>query len=132
MYLYPDALPTRLNPNGYGRNMSLFLIMKRYKTNLQKYLQENQSRSWQSSLIMLTQILEGLVHLSRYKIAHRDLKTDNVLVDYHEAQNDRVANEVVISDFGCCWFNPQYGFRYGLQNNIHTFCMKINYYWYLL
>jgi serine/threonine protein kinase len=111
MYLYPDALPTRLNPNGYGRNMSLFLIMKRYKTNLQKYLQENQSRSWQSSLIMLTQILEGLVHLSRYKIAHRDLKTDNILVDYNETQNDRVANEVVISDFGCCWFNPQYGFR---------------------
>ena len=28
--LYPDALPSRINPNGYGRNMSLFLLMKRY------------------------------------------------------------------------------------------------------
>lgn len=27
--MYPDALPTRINPNGSGRNMSLFLVMKR-------------------------------------------------------------------------------------------------------
>lgn len=29
MQLYPDALPSRLNPHGYGRNMSLFCVMKR-------------------------------------------------------------------------------------------------------
>nr|XP_053640466.1 serine/threonine-protein kinase Pink1, mitochondrial-like [Cherax quadricarinatus] len=29
MQLYPDALPTRINPSGYGRNMSLFCVMKR-------------------------------------------------------------------------------------------------------
>lgn len=28
--LYPDALPKRINPSGFGRNMSLFCIMKRY------------------------------------------------------------------------------------------------------
>lgn len=27
--LFPDALPARINPDGYGRNMSLFLLMKR-------------------------------------------------------------------------------------------------------
>ncbi|XP_046744147.1 serine/threonine-protein kinase Pink1, mitochondrial isoform X2 [Diprion similis] len=27
--MYPDALPARINPNGSGRNMSLFLLMKR-------------------------------------------------------------------------------------------------------
>lgn len=27
--LYPDALPSRINPHGSGRNMSLFLVMKR-------------------------------------------------------------------------------------------------------
>lgn len=27
--MYPDALPTRINPRGSGRNMSLFLLMKR-------------------------------------------------------------------------------------------------------
>ena len=30
--LYPDALPARINPAGYGRNMSLFLLMKRCST----------------------------------------------------------------------------------------------------
>lgn len=28
--MYPDALPARLNPEGSGRNMSLFLLMKRF------------------------------------------------------------------------------------------------------
>ena len=35
MELYPSALPSRINPNGYGRNMSLFMVMKRYQCNLQ-------------------------------------------------------------------------------------------------
>ena len=29
MELYPQALPTRLNPEGFGRNMSLFCVMRR-------------------------------------------------------------------------------------------------------
>ena len=37
MELYPSALPSRINPNGYGRNMSLFMVMKRYQCNLQEY-----------------------------------------------------------------------------------------------
>lgn len=28
--LYPEALPPRIYPEGSGRNMSLFLVMKRY------------------------------------------------------------------------------------------------------
>lgn len=31
--LFPDALPVRLNPTGSGRNMSLFLLMKRFEEN---------------------------------------------------------------------------------------------------
>lgn len=27
--LYPQALPSRINPEGYGRNMSLFIVMKK-------------------------------------------------------------------------------------------------------
>ncbi len=63
--LYPQALPPRLNPvGGYGRNMSLFVVMRRYDTNLRSYLQDR-DLSWRSSLIILTQILEALVHLTR-------------------------------------------------------------------
>lgn len=32
--LYPHALPARLNPQGYGRNMSLFCVMKRWVNNM--------------------------------------------------------------------------------------------------
>ena len=103
MDLYPHALPPRINPNGYGRNMSLFIIMKRYDSNLRNYLDQNPT-SWRSALKILTQILEGLVHLSRFQVAHRDLKTDNILVNEE-------AEEVVLSDFGCCWSSPAYGFK---------------------
>lgn len=34
--MYPDALPARINPHGSGRNMSLFLLMKRFLLNLTK------------------------------------------------------------------------------------------------
>merc|ERR1712223_1182085 len=105
MELYPHALPPRINPQGFGRNMSLFIIMKNYKYNLRRFLDErNQNLPWRTSLIILTQILEGLVHLSRFKVAHRDLKTDNILIS-------ECGGEVVLTDFGCCWANPTFGFK---------------------
>ena len=64
--------------------------------------------SWRTSLLILTQILEALVHLSRYQVAHRDLKTDNILIN--EAANGEIV-EVVLSDFGCCWANKFHGFE---------------------
>jgi len=109
MSLYPDALPRRINPNGCGRNMSLFLVMKKYDCNLRQYL-ENQSnqqstrtslhnnKAWKSPLILLTQLLEGITHMVRHGIAHRDLKSDNLLID----GPDDSFPKLVISDFGCC------------------------------
>merc|ERR1711971_1438521 len=105
MELYPHALPPRINPQGFGRNMSLFVIMKSYKYNLRRFLDEkNQNLPWRSSLIILTQILEGLVHLSRFKVAHRDLKSDNILIS-------DCGGEVVLTDFGCCYANSNFGFK---------------------
>jgi len=105
MELYPHALPPRINPQGFGRNMSLFVIMKSYKYNLRRFLDEkSQNLPWRSSLIILTQILEGLVHLSRFKVAHRDLKSDNILIS-------DCGGEVVLTDFGCCYANSNFGFK---------------------
>ncbi|XP_019869047.1 serine/threonine-protein kinase Pink1, mitochondrial [Aethina tumida] len=97
MELYPDALPPRIYSGGSGRNMSLFLVMKRYHTNLQKYVQEG-NLSIRKSILLLTQLLEGVAHLTAHGIAHRDLKADNLLLDTSEPD----VPVLVISDFGCC------------------------------
>ena len=36
---------------------------------------------------MLLQLLEGVDHLCRQGIAHRDLKSDNVLLEFDSGQN---------------------------------------------
>lgn len=97
MDLYPDALPRRINPSGYGRNMSLFLVMKRYDCSLRQYL-DGKELPWKSSLFLLTQLLEGISHLGRHNMVHRDLKSDNLLL----LGIDKDLPHLVITDFGCC------------------------------
>lgn len=50
------------------------------------------------SVLLFAQLLEGITHMSSYGIAHRDLKSDNLLLDNF----DEHAPILVISDFGCC------------------------------
>ena len=91
--------------------MSLFLVMKRYDTSLAEYLAENNEGriGWRTSLMILTQLLEGVAHLVACGIAHRDLKTDNLLLDLHAAGSDFPA--LVITDFGCCWADSGHGLK---------------------
>ena len=124
MDLYPDALPQRLNPNGAGRNMSLFLVMKRYDCTLREFLESVKDGdgklaiNWKTSLILLTQLMEGITHMANHEIAHRDLKSDNILVnrtmsspplDTKEAQYQ--FPHLVISDFGCCLADSKLGLK---------------------
>lgn len=95
--LYPQALPARLNPQGYGRNMSLFCVMKRYDTSLREYLAQYDP-SPHTCLLLLTQLLEALLHLRNNNIAHRDLKSDNILLSLAEGWQYPL---LVVSDFGC-------------------------------
>lgn len=95
---YPQALPVRLQSDGCGRNMTLFLVMKRYHCSLKEYLKEHQPTT-RTSILLLAQLLEGLVHLLQNSVAHRDLKTDNILLDLtYGVSNPFLA----ITDFGCC------------------------------
>ncbi|XP_022905952.2 serine/threonine-protein kinase Pink1, mitochondrial [Onthophagus taurus] len=102
--LYPAALPKRIYPDGEGRNMSLFLLMKRYNCSLQQFLSVSDV-STRTSIILLAQLLEGIAHLTAHNIAHRDLKTDNLLLDTSEPD----APVLVISDFGCCLADRTHG-----------------------
>ncbi|KAJ8977930.1 hypothetical protein NQ317_002904 [Molorchus minor] len=102
--LYPAALPRRIHSEGEGRNMSLFLLMKRYNTNLKDYIPTS-SPSIRTSILLLAQLLEGVAHLTAHSIAHRDLKADNLLLDTSELD----VPILVISDFGCCLSDKQNG-----------------------
>ncbi|KAJ0036308.1 hypothetical protein NQD34_004985 [Periophthalmus magnuspinnatus] len=94
---YPAVLPIRLNPHGLGNNRTLFLVMKNYPFTLRQYL-EVCTPSRRHSSLMLLQLLEGVDHLCREGVAHRDLKSDNVLLEFDSDGCPRL----VISDFGCC------------------------------
>lgn len=66
---FPAALPARLNPHGLGRNMSLFLVMKRYDCSLRSFLEQavkqgkNSLMEDKTPLILLAQLLEGVLHI---------------------------------------------------------------------
>lgn len=92
--MYPDALPARLNPEGSGRNMSLFILMKkfvrfylvcvcfaifiyksffcifRYDVTLKEYVNERQLNV-RKSILLFAQLLEGVYHMNSHGIAHR-------------------------------------------------------------
>jgi len=106
MERYPDALPTRLNTEGSGRNMSLFLVMKRYNCNLQTYIRTHSDLKLKNRLLILAQLLEGVSHLTKNEIAHRDLKSDNILLDI---SGDPKYPHLVITDFGCCLASKTHG-----------------------
>ncbi|CAL7942398.1 unnamed protein product [Xylocopa violacea] len=104
--MYPDALPARINPQGSGRNMSLFLLMKRYDTTLKRYLNDR-TLNTRESILLLAQLLEGVAHLNLHGIAHRDLKSDNILLDLSEEADN--CPSLVITDFGCCLADKSHG-----------------------
>lgn len=97
MQLYPDALPMRLNPRGSGRNMSLFCVMKRYDLSLREYIKQKEVPG-HTSLLLLTQLLEAVLHINKHNVAHRDLKSDNILLSLAEGWQ---YPHLVLTDFGC-------------------------------
>ncbi|NXH11245.1 PINK1 kinase, partial [Bucco capensis] len=103
---YPDVLPMNLNPRGIGYSRTLFLVMKNYPCTLRAYLREN-SPDVYLSMLMILQLLEGVDHLVRQGIAHRDLKSDNILVEFDSAG----CPWLVITDFGCCLADENIGLR---------------------
>ncbi|KAL9988815.1 hypothetical protein ACROYT_G003303 [Oculina patagonica] len=94
---YPAALP--YYNGGYASNRTLFLVMPRYCTTVQEYIKASKALPPQVSTLLLLQLLEGIAHLNRHGVAHRDLKTDNLLLD---ESTSGLCPRLVIADFGCC------------------------------
>ncbi|NXG76091.1 PINK1 kinase, partial [Baryphthengus martii] len=103
---YPDVLPLSLNPRGIGHSRTLFLVMKNYPCTLRQYLCESRP-DVDLATMMILQLLEGVDHLVRHGIAHRDLKSDNILVEFDSAG----CPWLVITDFGCCLADERLGLR---------------------
>lgn len=81
-----------------------FICTCRYNCSLQQYLTEGEI-SGRTAIILLAQLLEGVAHLTAHGVAHRDLKSDNLLLDTTEES----APILVIGDFGCCIADRSYG-----------------------
>ncbi|KGL78228.1 hypothetical protein N309_13728, partial [Tinamus guttatus] len=109
---YPDVLPLSLNPRGIGHNRTLFLVMKNYPCTLRQYLWENVP-DVRLATMMILQLLEGVDHLVRHGIAHRDLKSDNILMEFDSAG----CPWLVITDFGYCLADESTGLRLPFTSN---------------
>ncbi|XP_048587529.1 serine/threonine-protein kinase Pink1, mitochondrial isoform X2 [Nematostella vectensis] len=102
---YPAALPAR--HGGLGRNRTMFLVMPRFTHTLESYLASlGRPPEVQTSCLLLLQLLNGLVHLQEHQVAHRDLKSDNLLLD-----TSVYPPRLVICDFGCCLADTRQGLK---------------------
>ncbi|CAB4037827.1 Serine threonine- kinase PINK1, mitochondrial [Paramuricea clavata] len=105
---YPLALPSRLYRDGYGRNRTMFCVMQKFSGTLHDYIAKHKDNlHTKTSLALLAQLLEGLRHLNIHGVAHRDLKSDNILVN--ESANGMP--HLVITDLGCCLAEKRHGLK---------------------
>lgn len=100
---YPMALPFRLNPDGCGRNRTLFLVMDRYEFTLEQYLR-SRSLTTRESLLLLAQLTEAVAHINAHDVAHRDLKADNIMLEETSA-----GLRLILTDFGSCMADDDCG-----------------------
>lgn len=99
--MYPIALPYRLCEDGCGRNSTLFIVMKQFESTLSEHLEACGPPETRDGVLLLLQLLNGIQHLQQHNIAHRDLKSDNLLVEWSEGRP-----RLVLSDFGHCLTGP--------------------------
>nr|XP_028694360.1 serine/threonine-protein kinase PINK1, mitochondrial isoform X2 [Macaca mulatta] len=77
-----------------------------YPCTLRQYLRAN-TPSPRLATMMMLQLLEGVDHLVQQGIAHRDLKSDNILVEL----DPDGCPWLVIADFGCCLADESIGLQ---------------------
>ena len=86
---------------------------------LRQYLEEN-NPDVQTRCLLLTQLLEGVVHLRNHGIAHRDIKSDNLFLDLTGmsiVQSVPITTKVASSD-------PIHGEVYWLQHYVIKVCQE--------
>ena len=90
----------------FPSDSDLQLCPTRYSRTVQEHVASNRTTDPQLSTLFLLQLLEGITHLTKHGIAHRDLKTDNLLLDESSGVS---CPRLVIADFGCCLADRRWG-----------------------
>lgn len=106
---YSGVLPTVEN---YGIlpsiPMTLYLVMQRYRMTLKEYM-EKIRMNYAKFRVIFGQILEAIVFLYDEKISHRDLKTDNILLNFSAEEE---FPHVAVCDFGCAFSSGSWKLHY--------------------
>ncbi|CAD5211034.1 unnamed protein product [Bursaphelenchus okinawaensis] len=99
--LFEEAAPSLDNFGLIHKPKTLFVVMKRYRTTLREYtLRHNMTQ--RAGQVLFGQLLEALAYLGDNGITHRDMKSDNILLNY---DCDEEIPHLVLSDFGSALVN---------------------------
>ncbi|CAD6195703.1 unnamed protein product [Caenorhabditis auriculariae] len=98
MERYPDALHTaRWYESIASEPKTMYIVMRRYRQTLKDYVWTHQRNYWVGR-VMLAQLLEACAFLQDHFVAQRDMKSDNILLQYDD---DEEIPHLVVADFGC-------------------------------
>lgn len=111
--IFPEALPYMTR---YGIRIpreTLFIVMKKYNQDLKQYNKTCIGRPVRTNIIIFGQLMEALSFLHKNVIAHRDIKNDNILLEY---DNENDVPHLVLSDFGLSHSTGSWKlkYRYGM------------------
>uniref|UniRef100_A0A0K0FCR3 non-specific serine/threonine protein kinase n=1 Tax=Strongyloides venezuelensis TaxID=75913 RepID=A0A0K0FCR3_STRVS len=112
--IIPEALPRMTNYGVRIPRETMFIVMKRYNQDLREYNKTCTRRPIRTNIVILGQLMEALSFLHKHTIAHRDIKNDNILLEYN---NENDVPHLVLADFGLSHSTGSWKlkYRYGMS-----------------
>uniref|UniRef100_A0A8R1HP44 non-specific serine/threonine protein kinase n=1 Tax=Caenorhabditis japonica TaxID=281687 RepID=A0A8R1HP44_CAEJA len=113
MERYPDALHTaRWYETVAAEPKTLYIVMRRYRQTLHEYVWTHDRNYW-TGRILMAQLLEACTYLHKHHVSQRDMKSDNILLQY-DIENE--IPQLVIADFGCALASGDWNIDYECED----------------